>query len=73
MRGRRLRAARGPLDWSMPTPAAADGPSLSTVRRLKEDAEGRGSPSRHKAMAGLRGAGIRFIAIADGTLAVAKC
>ncbi|AWN46149.1 histidine kinase [Methylobacterium terrae] len=73
VRGRHLRAARALLDWSMTTLAAAGGLSLSTVRRLEEDAEGQGSRSRHKAVAALREAGIRFIAMDDGTLAVAKC
>ncbi len=69
--GRHLRAARGLLDWSMGDLAAASGLSLSTVRRLEDDGEHPGSRSRHKAIAALRHAGIRFIAFADGTLAVA--
>lgn len=72
VQGRHLRAARGLLDWSMATLAAAAGLSLSTVRRLEDDAEGPGSRARHKAVAALREAGIRFIAMDDGTLAVAK-
>ncbi|AWN46150.1 histidine kinase [Methylobacterium terrae] len=72
VQGRHLRAARGLLDWSMATLAAAGGLSLSTVRRLEEDVEGQGSRSRHKAVAALRRAGIRFVAMDDGTLAVAK-
>ncbi|KMO14901.1 hypothetical protein QR78_22520 [Methylobacterium indicum] len=72
MRGRHLRAARGLLDWSMATLAEAGGLSLSTVRRLEDDAEGRSSRSRHKAVDALRRAGIRFIAMDDGTIAVVK-
>ncbi len=72
VRGRHLRAARGLLDWSMATLAEAGGLSLSTVRRLEDDAEGRSSRSRHKAVDALRRAGIRFIAMDDGTIAVVK-
>ncbi|TNC11024.1 PAS domain-containing protein [Methylobacterium terricola] len=72
VRGRHLRAARGLLDWSMSTLAEAGGLSLSTVRRLEEEAEGQGSRSRHKAVDALRKAGIRFIAMEDGSIALAK-
>ncbi|KMO41769.1 hypothetical protein VQ03_12450 [Methylobacterium tarhaniae] len=72
VRGHHLRAARGLLDWSMATLAEAGGLSLSTVRRLEENAEAQGARSRHKAVIALRQAGIRFIAMDDGTLAVAK-
>lgn len=72
VRGRHLRAARGLLDWSMSTLAEAGGLSLSTVRRLEEEGEGQGSRSHHKAVAALRRAGIRFIAMDDGSIAVAK-
>ncbi|TNC11025.1 histidine kinase [Methylobacterium terricola] len=69
---RHLRAARAMLDWSMATLAAASGLSLSTVRRLEDDAGGRIDESRHRAVAALRRGGIRFIAMDDGTLALAK-
>ncbi len=72
VRADHLRAARGLLDWSRGTLAEASGLSLSTVRRLEEDEEGQGARSRHKAVDALRRAGIRFIAMDDGTLAVAK-
>jgi len=72
VRGRHLRAARGLLDWSMSMLAEAGGLSLSTVRRLEEEAEGQGSRSRHRAVDALRKAGIRFIAMEDGSIAVAK-
>ncbi|WP_162596125.1 PAS domain-containing protein [Methylobacterium sp. 17Sr1-1] len=72
VRGRHLRAARGLLDWSMSALAEASGLSLSTVRRLEEDAEAQADRSRHKAVAALRGAGIRFLSLDDGTLAVAR-
>ncbi|MGX7704783.1 PAS domain-containing protein [Methylobacterium sp. Gmos1] len=72
VRGHHLRAARGLLDWPMAALAEASGLSLSTVRRLEANAEIQGARSRHKAVAALRRAGIRFIAMDDGTLAVAK-
>ncbi len=72
VRGHHLRAARGLLDWSMMRLAEASGLSLSTVRRLEANAEIQGARSLRKAVAALRAAGIRFIALDDGTLAVAK-
>lgn len=72
VRAKHLRAARGLLDWSMATLAAASGLSLSTVRRLEDDAEGLNSLSRYKAVTALRRGGVRFIAMDDGTLAVAR-
>ena len=70
--GRLLRAARALLDWSMMDLAQASGLSHSTVRRIEDDCEYRGSRSRGQAVAALRKAGIRFIPMDDGTLAVAK-
>lgn len=70
--GNHLRAARALLDWSMMDLAQASGLSHSTVRRLEEDGEHRGSRSRLQAASTLRRAGIRFIPLDDGTLAVAK-
>lgn len=70
--GHHLRAARALLDWSMMDLAQASGMSHSTVRRLEEGSEHRGSRSRLQAVASLRRAGIRFIPMDDGTLAVAK-
>ncbi|PIK71570.1 histidine kinase [Methylobacterium frigidaeris] len=72
VRGHHLRAARGLLDWSMLRLAEASGLSLSTVRRLEADAEIQGARSRHKAVAALRAAGIRFVSLDGGTIAVAK-
>ena len=77
LRGRHLRAARGLLDWSREDLARASGLSLSTVRRLEEDAEAGGirshvTRSHHGAVAALRRAGIRFVALDDGTIALAK-
>ncbi|SFM54300.1 helix-turn-helix domain-containing protein [Methylobacterium pseudosasicola] len=70
--GHHLRAARALLDWSMMDLAQASGLSHSTVRRLEEGSEHRGSRSLLQAVASLRRAGIRFILMDDGTLAVAK-
>lgn len=70
--GPHLRAARALLDWSMMDLAQASGLSHSTVRRLEEDSEHRGSRSRLHAVEALRKAGIRFVAMDDGTLAVAR-
>lgn len=71
VQGRHLRAARALLDWSMANLAEASGLSLSTVRRLEEDGAHRADRSRHRAVAALRVAGIRFRVLADGTVAVA--
>jgi hypothetical protein len=70
--GHHLRAARALLDWSMMELAQASGLSHSTVRRLEEDSEHRGSRSRLHAVEALRRAGVRFVPIDDGTLAVAR-
>ncbi len=52
--------------------AQASGLSHSTVRRLEEDSEHRGSRSRLHAVEALHRAGVRFVAMDDGTLAVAR-
>jgi hypothetical protein len=70
--GHHLRAARALLDWSMMDLAQASGLSHSTVRRLEEDSEHRGSRSRLHAVDALRRAGVRFVPMDDGTLAVAR-
>ncbi len=72
LRGHHLRAACGLLDWSMSMLAQASGLSLSTVRRLEDDAEHQADRSRHKVVAALRAAGIRFVSLDDGTVAVAR-
>ncbi|MCJ2087189.1 PAS domain-containing protein [Methylobacterium sp. E-005] len=70
--GHHLRAARAMLDWSMMDLAQASGLSHSTVRRLEDDSEHRGSRSRLHAVEALRRAGVRFFALDNGTLAVAR-
>jgi hypothetical protein len=70
--GHHLRAARALLDWSMMDLAQESGLSHSTVRRLEEDSEHLGSRSRLHAVDALRRAGVRFVPIDDGTLAVAR-
>ncbi|MFE1597784.1 PAS domain-containing protein [Methylobacterium sp. ID0610] len=72
VQGHHLRAARALLDWSMSVLAEASGLSLSTVRRLEEGAVPHADRSRHKAVAALRRAGIRFIVLDDGNLAVTR-
>ncbi|WP_298967167.1 histidine kinase [uncultured Methylobacterium sp.] len=72
VQGYHLRAARGLLDWSMAMLAQASGLSVTTVRRLEENAELQGARSRHSAVEALRRAGIRFIALDDGTIAIAR-
>ncbi|WP_167858618.1 PAS domain-containing protein [Methylobacterium nonmethylotrophicum] len=71
IQGRHLRAARGLLDWTLNDLARASGLSLSTVRRLEEEADGPASRSRPHVLAALRKAGIVFTLI-DGTVAVAR-
>ncbi|MFE1602987.1 PAS domain-containing protein [Methylobacterium sp. ID0610] len=68
--GRHLRAARALLDWSMSDLAKASGLSLSTVRRLEENGEAVASPSRHRAIAALRQAGVRFSLTETGAIAI---
>lgn len=72
LRGYHLRAARALLDWSMLDLAAASGLSLSTVRRLEADDDAQPARSRPRAAAALRDAGIRFMPLADGTIAVSQ-
>ena len=69
LRGFHLRAARALLDWSMHDLAAASGLSLSTVRRLEGDDDAQPARSRPRALSALRGAGIRFMPLSDGTVA----
>ncbi|TNC13518.1 helix-turn-helix domain-containing protein [Methylobacterium terricola] len=70
--GHHLRAARALLDWSMTDLAQASGLSLSTVRRLEEGEGSATHRSRHQAIGALRHAGIRFILLDDGGVAVAR-
>lgn len=72
IRGHHLSAARALLDWSMTVLARASGLSLSSVKRLEENGERVAGGSRHKAIDALRRAGIRFIALDDGTIAIAR-
>lgn len=70
--GCHLRAARALLDWSMLTLADASDLSLSTVRRLEESLDGSPSRSQRKAIAALQRAGIQFVSLHDGTLALGR-
>ena len=71
VRGEHLRAARALLDWSMVDLAGASGLSLSTVRRLEEEAAHQTERSRHRVVSALRDAGIRFLVV-EGALAVVR-
>ncbi|WP_191970084.1 PAS domain-containing protein [Methylobacterium planeticum] len=72
VRGLHLRAARGLLDWTLSDLAEASKLSLSTIRRLEEDADGPLARSRHAVVQALRQAGIAFTIVEGTTLAVAK-
>lgn len=72
LRGFHLRAARALLDWSMHDLAAASGLSLSTVRRLEADDDAQPARSQPRALSALRGAGVRFMPLGDGTVAVSR-
>ncbi|MCJ2033519.1 hypothetical protein MKK54_04735 [Methylobacterium sp. J-068] len=72
IQGFHLRAARALLDWPMPILAECSALSLSTVKRLEDDRDSHGTRSRRKAITALSRAGIRFLVLADGSIAVAK-
>ncbi|WP_336487671.1 PAS domain-containing protein [Methylobacterium nigriterrae] len=72
VRGLHLRAARGLLDWTLADLAKASKLSLSTIRRLEEDAEGPLARSRHAAIEALRQAGVVFTVVEGSTVAVAR-
>jgi hypothetical protein len=72
VRGNHLRGARGLLDWSMSDLAARSDLSLSTIRRLEEDAPIQANHSRHRAIAALRRAGVRFFVL-DGGISILRC
>lgn len=67
-----VRAARALLDWSMLVLAESSGVSLSTVKRLEEKIAPHTPRSLTKILATLCQAGIYFVILNDGTLAVAK-
>jgi hypothetical protein len=72
VRGHHLRAGRALLDWSMRDMARASGLSLSTVRRLEENAEAPAARSRHVAIAALRASGIGFRLMDHNRIAVLR-
>jgi hypothetical protein len=67
-----VRAARALLDWSMLVLAESSGVSLSTVKRLEEKIAPHAPRSLTKILTTLCQAGIYFVMMNDGTLAVAK-
>lgn len=72
VQGHQLRAARALLGWSMTDLARVSGLSLSSVRRLEEDPAHCSGRVRSRAFSVLRGGGIRFIAMEDGSIALAR-
>ena len=60
-----LRAARAMLGWPLHTLSERSRLSLSTLRRLEEDATVVSAQSRMQAVAALRGGGVRFVRL-DG-------
>ena len=72
VRGEHLRAARALLGWSMTDLAKASHLSLSTIRRLEEDVEGPAPRNLHCVVRTLRQAGIAFLVLGSGSLAVAR-
>ncbi|PIK70397.1 hypothetical protein CS379_24870 [Methylobacterium frigidaeris] len=72
LRGHHVRAGRALLDWTMSDLADSSGLSLSTVRRLEQDAEGVLTRNRRSAVQALRHAGVCFLPLSNGAVAVAK-
>lgn len=73
IQGFHLRAARALLDWPMTVLAESSSVSISTVKRLEERTDhSYALRSREKVVTTLCRAGIRFVALEDGILAVAK-
>lgn len=70
--GYHLRAARALLDWPMPILAKSSTLSVSTVKRLEDGRDAHPVRSRRKAILALHAAGIRFILLEDGAVAVAR-
>jgi hypothetical protein len=70
--GCHLRAARALLDWPMQTLAGSSELSISTVKRLEDGEDPHPSRSRRKAIGALHRAGIRFLMLNDGSVAVAR-
>lgn len=67
-----LRAARALLGWAMSDLARVSGLSLSTIRRLEQNAQAVSVRNHQAAVDALRMGGIRFLTLDDGTTAVAE-
>ena len=67
-----VRAARALLGWTLIDLAHASGLSVSTVRRLEQDVCAVSLRNRLTAVDALQTSGIRFLAVEDGTLALAE-
>ncbi len=72
VRGHHLRAARAMLDCSMVQFSEISGLSVSSLRRLEEDAACSTARVRQRAIAAFHAVGIDFICADDGSIAVAK-
>lgn len=72
VKGEHLRAARALLDWSMTDLARACHLSLSTIRRLEENVDGAALRNIHGVVRTLRQAGIGFLVLESGRIAVTK-
>ena len=72
IKGSHVRGARALLDWSMSDLARASKLSLSTIRRLEEDGLGEAARSLPRALAALRQAGIAFLLVEGGGIAIVR-
>lgn len=72
VQGPHVRAARALLGWTLTDLATASGLSVSTIRRLEQDAHAVNGRNLRTALDALRVSGIRFLALEDGTLALAE-
>lgn len=71
--GPHLRAARALLGWAMSDLARVSGLSLSTIRRLEQNAQSVSVRNHRSAVEALQAGGVRFFALSDGTVALAGC
>lgn len=72
VRGHHLRAARAMLDCSLAQFSEISGLSVSSLRRLEEDAACSSARMRQRAIAAFHAMGIDFICADDGSIAVIK-
>ena len=70
--GRHIRAGRALLDWTMADLAKASALSISTVRRIEDDADARPQRSARGLIESLRRHGVRFTITDDGSIVLSK-